>query len=134
LARKRNVTIEELYDEHWAISKHPHFAEFIDKFMSRNVSASPGSVETNSLSVLKHLVMTGHFVSIMATHWIEAELKSGAIVPLSLPGTPLTRPAGIILRDTMHQRPPVRKMIEVVREVLGVHKEAQTPKGGMKRK
>lgn len=128
LAKKRNLTAEDLYDEHWAVSRNPHFVDFIDQFLAKaGQSSGPGSVETNSLNILKALVMTGRFVSVLASHWIADEIKSGEIVALKLPGTPLVRPAGIILRDTTHQRPPVRKIIEVVREFYSPTVGPKTP-------
>jgi DNA-binding transcriptional LysR family regulator len=129
LAKKRSVNIEDLYDEHWALSRHPHIVDFIDQFMSRTgLSSGPGSVETDSLNILKALVLTGRFVSVLATHWVAEEMRAGEIVALNLPGTPVIRPAGIILRDVAQQRPPVRKIIEVIRETYGKQPEVAAPR------
>jgi DNA-binding transcriptional LysR family regulator len=118
LAKRRAVSAEDLYDEHWALSRNAHVVDFIDQFLAKaGLLSGPGSVETSSLNILKALVLTGRFVSVLAEHWIADELRTGDIVALNLPGTPLVRPAGIILRDVTHQRPPVRKIIEIIREV-----------------
>jgi DNA-binding transcriptional LysR family regulator len=93
-------------------------ADFLDSFFaSQGFPALTGSVETNSLTALKSLVMTGRYVSLLAEAWVGPEMRSGDIVALPVPGPPLRRQAGLITRGAAEQRPVVMRAIELMREV-----------------
>lgn len=118
LACKTNVTAEDLCAAQWAVARRPHIADFLDSFFaSQGFPALAGSVETNSLTVLKSLVLTGRYVSLLAEPWVAELMKAGDIVALNVPGAPVLRQAGLITRSGTEQRPVVVRSLEVAREV-----------------
>lgn len=118
LAGRVRVTTDELCAAEWALVRRPHVADFLDSFFaSQGFPALTGSIETNSLSALKSLVLSGRYVSLLAEAWVSPELRSGAIVALPVPGAPVLRHAGLITRGSAEQRPVVARAVEVLRDV-----------------
>jgi DNA-binding transcriptional LysR family regulator len=118
LACRSRVTAADLCAAQWALVRRPHVADFLDSFFaSQGFPALTGSVETNSLTALKSLVLSGRYVSLLAEAWIGPEMRSGDVVALTVPGAPVLRQAGLITRGTVEQRPVVIRAIELLREV-----------------
>jgi DNA-binding transcriptional LysR family regulator len=118
LACRAQITTADLCAAQWALVRRPHVADFLDSFFaSQGFPALTGSVETNSLTALKSLVMTGRYVSLLAEAWVGPEMRSGDIVALPVPGAPVLRQAGLITRGAAEQRPVVMRAIELMREV-----------------
>lgn len=118
LACKASVTAEDLCAAHWALVRRRHIADFLDSFFaSQGFPAVTGSVETNSLTALKKLVLTGRYVSLLAEPWVAEEMTSGDIVALKVQGAPVLRQAGLITRNTTEQRPVVVRTLELLRQV-----------------
>lgn len=118
LAGKLEVTMEDLCASHWAVVRRPHVADFLESFFAaRGIPVLTGSIETNSLTALKSLVRSGRYVSLLADAWVGQELRSGEIVALPVAGAPILRPAGLIMRGSIEQRPVVVQAIELLRTV-----------------
>ena len=118
LACRAQITAADLCAAQWALVRRPHVADFLDSFFaSQGFPALTGSVESNSLTALKSLVLTGRYVSLLAEAWVSAEMRSGDIVALSVPGAPVLRQAGLITRGAAEQRPVVMRAVELMREV-----------------
>ncbi len=118
LACRAQITAADLCAAQWALVRRPHVADFLDSFFaSQGFPALTGSVETNSLAALKSLVLTGRYVSLLAEAWVGAEMLSGDIVALAVPGAPVLRQAGLITRSAAEQRPAVMRAVELMREV-----------------
>jgi DNA-binding transcriptional LysR family regulator len=118
LACKAKVTVEDLCAAQWAVTRRPHIADFLDSFFaSQGFPAVTGSVETNSLTALKRLVLTGRYVSLLAEPWVVEEMASGEIVALKVPGAPVLRQAGLITRAPTEQRPVIMRTLELIRRV-----------------
>ena len=118
LACRAQITAAELCAAQWALVRRPHVSEFVDSFFaSQGFPALTGSVESNSLTALKSLVLTGRYVSLLAEAWVGAEMRSGDIVALPVLGAPVLRQAGLITRGAAEQRPVALRTIELMREV-----------------
>ncbi len=115
LAQLDHVTTSALQQADWAIVKHPHIVSFIESFFARSSLPPPSvAVETSSLSTLKDLVLTGRFVAMLPRLWMEEEIASGEICVLRRDGGTLVREAGLILRSSQTQRPPIAGVIPVI--------------------
>ncbi|MCU0760321.1 MAG: LysR family transcriptional regulator [Steroidobacteraceae bacterium] len=126
LACRAEVTAQDLCAAQWALVRRPHVADFLDSFFaSQGFPALTGSVETNSLTTLKSLVMSGRYVSLLAEPWVGDEMRSGDIVALPVAGAPVLRQAGLITRDGVEQRPAVERAIVVLREVCAAWQAGQ---------
>jgi DNA-binding transcriptional LysR family regulator len=118
LACRAHITTADLCAAQWALVRRPHVADFLDSFFaSQGFPALTGSVETNSLTALKSLVLTGRYVSLLAEAWVGPEMRSGDIVALPVPGAPVLRQAGLITRGAAEQRPVVMRAAELMRVV-----------------
>lgn len=117
LASKKNVTARDLREAQWAIIKHPHIIDFLDKFFAaESLPPISAAIEATSLSTLKSLVMLGQYVAMLPRRWIEKELESGELKTIRKDGTALVRKAGLILRQRETQRPTVANVIPVIKE------------------
>jgi DNA-binding transcriptional LysR family regulator len=118
LACRTDVSAQDLCAAQWALVRRPHVADFLDGFFaSQGFPALTGSVETNSLTALKALVLSGRYVSLLAEAWVGEEMRRGDIVALPVPGAPVLRQAGLIARGGVEQRPVVERATDVLREV-----------------
>lgn len=118
LACRTQITAADLCAAQWALVRRPHVADFLDSFFaSQGFPALTGSVESNSLTALKSLVLTGRYVSLLAETWVGPEMRRGDIVALPVPGAPVLRQAGLITRGAAEQRPVVMRALELMREV-----------------
>ena len=118
LACRAQITAADLCAAQWALVRRPHVADFLESFFaSQGFPALSGSVESNSLTALKALVLTGRYVSLLAEAWVSDEMRSGDIVALPVPGAPVLRQAGLITRSAAEQRPVVMRAVELMREV-----------------
>lgn len=118
LACRAQISAADLCAAQWALVRRPHVADFLDSFFaSQGFPALTGSVESNSLTALKSLVLTGRYVSLLAEAWVGPEMRSGDIVALPIPGAPVLRQAGLITRGAAEQRPVVLRAVELMREV-----------------
>ena len=117
LASREDITAEDLRNAQWAIIKHPHIVDFLDKFFAAE-SLPPVSVaiEATSLNTLKSLVLLGQYVAMLPRRWIEEELKGGKIKTIRMDGSALVREAGLVLRQAETQRPTVENIIPVIEE------------------
>ena len=117
LASREDITAEDLRNAQWAIIKHPHIVDFLDKFFAAE-SLPPVSVaiEATSLNTLKSLVLLGQYVAMLPRRWIEEELKDGKIKTIRMDGSALVREAGLVLRQAETQRPTVENIIPVIEE------------------
>ncbi len=117
LASSDKVTAEDLRNAQWAIIKHPHIVDFLDKFFAaESLPPISAAVEATSLNTLKSLVLLGQYVAMLPRRWIEKELESGEIRTIRKEGTALVREAGLILRQTETQRPTLANIIPVIEE------------------
>jgi DNA-binding transcriptional LysR family regulator len=118
LASRAGVNAQDLCSAQWALVRRPHVADFLDSFFaSQGFPAMSGSVETNSLTALKALVLSGRYVSLLAEAWVGEETRRGDIVALPVAGAPLQRQAGLITRSGAEQRPALERAVAVMRQV-----------------
>ncbi len=125
LAKSQPVSLEALRDARWTSVDQPHALEVLDSlFLSANVAAPRPAIQTNSLTLIRSLVLTAGFVGLLPDHMFEDELGSGNIVRLDLPSTPLVRSAGLISRKEAFHRPLALALAEEIRNTITKESEA----------
>ncbi|MEO0574823.1 MAG: LysR family transcriptional regulator [Pseudomonadota bacterium] len=118
--------MDSLRDFLWASVDQPHATEVLDSlFISEGVAAPKPSVKANSLTLIKSLVLSGDFIGLLPHHLFWDEIKSGDIVKVSLPSTPLVRSAGLISRIETFRRPVADALAKEIR--LTVEQESDVP-------
>lgn len=120
LAARKKVTAAELAQERWVIVNQPHALEAFEQgFIARGVPAPVPVVRTNSLNLIKALLLGHQFMAQVATDFISAELARKTLVQIRSDLQPIVRSAGLVYRTADHLRPAVRFVIEELRAVCG---------------
>ena len=116
LARKSRTTYTDLRDCQLALVRQAHVSSLLaDLFVKENLTMRRPAIETNSLSLLRSLVLSGNYASLLPEHLLEQDIADGRIKRLELNGTPFERSSGLILRYSESRRPAVRYFIEATR-------------------
>jgi DNA-binding transcriptional LysR family regulator len=118
LKRKRRLDLRELSNERWAMINRPR--SIIELFRSsvaaRGLAAPRICVETDSLDLLKSLVLRGGFLTVLPHGALHAELEAKEAATLPVPELP-TVAAGFLHRQEVLP-PPVALLLEVVESLL----------------
>jgi LysR family transcriptional regulator, regulator of abg operon len=118
LARKRKVDINELIGERWLILDQPHsVSHFEGSFLQAGLSIPRNQLLTNSLNLMKALVLHGDFICYMPMEWFEADIRAGRIKTLHCPQFTLVNQVGIMTRTGQYMTPSVREVIERIKKV-----------------
>ncbi|MEM1232002.1 MAG: LysR family transcriptional regulator, partial [Pseudomonadota bacterium] len=119
LADSETVAMKELQGARWATVDQPHAVDLLEAmFVSEGLAAPLISVQTNSLSLIKSVVLSSEFIGLLPDHMFEAELAEGRVVRVPLPNMPLVRSAGLITRKEGFQRPITRAVEKTIRDFV----------------
>lgn len=119
LAQEDQVPLDRLGTARWATVNQPHAKEVLDSiFISGGVAAPLPALQTNSLSLIKSLILAGEFVGLVPNHMFSSELEQDCVVRLSVPGTPLVRSAGLIMRKDSFQRNVANALADEIRTTV----------------
>jgi LysR family transcriptional regulator of abg operon len=119
LAQKKILTMADLAEHKMAMVGRAHVSLLVaDLFASEKLSLATPAIETNSLALLRSLVLSHDYVSILPDHFLSADLDGNRIVRLPVTGTPFERSAGLILRRTDSHRPAICHFISAARQVF----------------
>jgi DNA-binding transcriptional LysR family regulator len=118
LAKRREVTRADLVDHRWVIADQPHAADTFEKYFATDGVPAPRDVfRTNSFSLMRHLVESGRFLSMLPEHVVRAQVLSGDIRRLPLAGDVIERQAGLIYRKGAAARPAMQHVLAEYRRV-----------------
>lgn len=118
LARMPTPSKEALAQAKWANVNQPHSLHVLDTlFMTENLAAPHIALRTNSLTLIKALIVDSNFVGLVPEHMMAKELESGKVKRLVVPSTPVVRSAGLITRRNAYHRPIVEALAEEIRIV-----------------
>ncbi|MDJ0786480.1 MAG: LysR family transcriptional regulator [Myxococcota bacterium] len=114
LRRKRKLRFENLGEERWALISRPR--SIIEMFrsiaVSRGIESPRVSVETDSLDLLKSLVLHESFLTALPQGAMRAELGRGQVATLAIEGLPVLA-AGFLHRQEVLP-PAVSLLLEEV--------------------
>jgi len=117
LASVVNLSKQALADARWANVNQPHSQDVLDSlFINENMAAPHAALRTNSLTLIKSVIVDYDFVGLVPEHMMAAELEAGTVVKLDMPGTPIVRDAGLIMRKDGYRRPIADMLAEEIRE------------------
>jgi len=118
LARKRKITATDLSNAKWAMVNQPHVTGSFDQmFAKRGLSLPASTTRTNSLGLIKSLVLRRGFASFLPEHLATEEIKRGELVILKLPEARFERRGGLILRRGVLIRPALSHVLSEIRKV-----------------
>lgn len=123
LARKRKITTADLSGAKWAMVNQPHVTGSFDQMFAKSGLGLPASTaRTNSLGLIKSLVLRRGFVSFLPEHLVAEEIKRGELVILKLPEARFERRGGLILRSGVVIRPALAHVLAEIRKVCATTK------------
>jgi LysR family transcriptional regulator of gallate degradation len=116
LARTSPLSKEVLGQAKWANVNQPHSLNVLDAlFMSDNLAAPHIALRTNSLTLIKSLIVDSDFVGLVPEHMMTRELEAGRVTRLDVPSTPIVRSAGLMMRRDGYHRPVVERLADEIR-------------------
>ncbi len=106
LAGPSEVTWRAVAEARWVNFNQPHSQEaFQALFLNQNIAPPRTPVLTNSLALIKSMIIRRGFIGLLPEQLMAGETAQGSIVRLALPGTPITRRAGLITLKDSNRRP-----------------------------
>lgn len=129
--KRRNVTLKGLLKQDWVLPfKGVPLRSRFEAMLEQESLPLPASViETNSLAVLRTLLLEGNRFALVSRHQIFLEETTGLLKAVSLPLACATRPVGLTLRKDFAPTPLMRELMKHMRAVaaeIDNHPAAQT--------
>lgn len=111
----------------FATVKSPRTSDFLAQIISDLSINAKNAIETNSISLLKSLVLSGDFVSLMPVHLVADELRSGQVKILKVKGTPIERQVGFMSLKGVPRRDQVELVKDEFRAVCAEQSDLFSP-------
>jgi DNA-binding transcriptional LysR family regulator len=106
-----------LSEAKWAVVDKPHSIEVFDAlFLTDGLAAPQTAVRTNSLTLIRSLVLHAGFVGLVPHHLLKHELAAGRVTRLDIPSTPIVRQAGLVTRREGFHRPVADELAAAIRQ------------------
>ena len=116
LAHQEETSFSDAVSYPWAVIDETHANELYGYiFSSRGEYRSPIRVRTNSLSLLKELVQTPPWITLLPRHMVCEELASGRLSELRISGDPVHRRGGLIFRKSRVKDSHVAALVSAIR-------------------
>ncbi|MEQ8515787.1 MAG: LysR substrate-binding domain-containing protein, partial [Chromatocurvus sp.] len=72
-------------------------------------------VLTNSVALIKSMILRRGFIGLLPEQLMAGEIAEGSVIRLAIPGTPVTRKAGLITLRDSNPRPLAKLFAEDIR-------------------
>lgn len=117
LAGATALELRDLQSAQWAVVTQSNGSDAI-AFLSREdgFDLDKPTLETNSLSLLRTMLLSGQFLSVLPEHWLADDLEAGDIVRLPVDTMPIVRPAGVMMRKEPSRAASVDLFVEKARQ------------------
>lgn len=102
----------------WVHFNQPQSQEAVQAlFLNQNIAPPRAPLMTNSLALIKSMILRRGFVGLLPEQLMADEMSAGSIVRLKLPGTPITRKAGLITLKESYHRPLKELFADDIRDI-----------------
>ena len=116
LANSAAPSNQKLSQAKWVVVDKPHSIEVFDAlFLTGGIPAPRTAVRTNSLTLIRSLVLHAGFVGLIPDHLLKRESAAGQVKRLDVPSTPIVREAGLITRREGFHRPVADELAAAIR-------------------
>lgn len=119
LARRTDLTLDEVAACTWVMPDHPAIRNFIRYFEQAGLSPPNIAVKTTSLPFLLETMRLCNFLSMMPDHMAEEDVKRGLMVPLDIHDLPKNKQAALIYRADTPCSPAAGIVMDVIRKACG---------------
>lgn len=116
LAGVQQPSPEAVARARWVNVNQPHSQDVLESLFIKESQAAPRiALRTNSLTLIKSVIVDYDFIGLVPEHMMAEELADGTVVRLDLPGTPIIRKAGLLMRKDGYRRPIADVLAEEIR-------------------
>jgi DNA-binding transcriptional LysR family regulator len=116
LATKSRVTLVDVLPEHWLLIDQSHaIANFESGFVRADIAVPSRVLKTNSLRLMRSLMLDGHYICCMPEEFFEAELRQGLVKRLDVPQFSFQRRGGLVYRTDAYRSPSVNQVMNLIR-------------------
>jgi len=129
LAARRGINVSELAVSRWALLDTPHTRETFARYFTSQQVPVPPVIRTNSVALIRGLVLERGFVSLLPREVIGSEFRRGAGRVLHVPQSFQERFAALVLPRGALAGPAVAQVVRVLR-ALCVQKNTPAPSCG----
>jgi DNA-binding transcriptional LysR family regulator len=111
------LTRKDLVGHSWVSMDHPHTLALLAEFFTAESLPAPKPLRTNSLTLLKSILVKGKHLALLPRHCVRREVRSGLFRRLAIP-TAVRRPrAGLMYLRRRARSASVERVLEVIRQV-----------------
>jgi DNA-binding transcriptional LysR family regulator len=115
-ARRRGLDARDLSEARWVIVNRPHSLDLFRQYFIENDAPVPHVTATDSLGLLRSLVVHGTHLSLVVEPVVHRELRRGTVKALKIRTPPTVRRAGLLYVQRAGRRGAVERVMDVVRE------------------
>lgn len=119
LAGRRALTRKDLAGQAWVSMDHPHTLSLLAEFFTAENLPAPEPLRTNSLTLLKSVLMRGRHLALLPRHCVRREVRAGLIRRLAIAAAVRRPQAGLMYLGRRARSASVERVFEVIREVCG---------------
>lgn len=114
LASAEALTLQDLQSAQWAlVTLATGGRDALSALaQSQAFDLTTPALETNSLTLLRTMLLSSQFLSVLPEHWLKDELSAGEIVRLPVKSMPIIRPAGVMTRKEPSRAASVALFVE----------------------
>ncbi len=117
LARARRVTARELGKANWVVANQAHSIDVLRQFFAGYELPSPNVLRTNSLSLIKSLVLDRGYVTVISDSVMNREMSRGLVKAVKVSTPVVRRQAGLLyLKNRLNSRAATQVM-QIVRDL-----------------
>ena len=117
LAGRRALTRKDLVGHSWISMDHPHTLALLAEFFTAENLPAPQPLRTNSLTLLKSLLLKGGHLALLPRHCVRREVRAGVIRRLAIPAAVRRPQAGLMYLGRRARSASVERVLQVIREV-----------------
>lgn len=115
-ARRRALRALDLAQERWVIVNRPHSLELFRQYFIENGAPVPPVTATDSLGLLRSLVVLGTHLSIVVEPVVHRELRRGTVKVLDVRTPPMKRRAGLLYVRRASRPAAIDHVMEIARD------------------
>ncbi|GAB5457827.1 MAG: LysR substrate-binding domain-containing protein [Henriciella sp.] len=117
LSKTTDIAFAALTEFPWAVISETHAEDLYGYiFASRGQTRSPIQLRTNSLSLLKSLVLQPPWITLLPRHMVTGEVARGDLAILPVRGEPVTRRGGLLYRKASESDKILAAFADRIRE------------------
>lgn len=123
LAKRRNLTLEELTTQNWILPASLVVREVLEEaFGAKGLVVPDGRIVSSCVLMRNHLLATGRFVTVLPASVLQYNASKWALRALPIKLRTAPRPIAAILLKDRTISPPVQLFIEHLRQRAGAHR------------